>query len=123
MRPLRRTGPPARGALAGPVRWLAIDTSAITAIDFSAGQALKDLQHDLLQQNVELALARVDANLRRNLDQLELTPLIRPDRIFDSRKSCWTPTAPSRAWALHPSGKPAHRLLGDPSGCNRSGTR
>lgn len=70
------------------VRWLAVDTGAITAIDFSAGKALKDLQQDLAKENVVLALARVSADLRRNLDQLELTEVIGTERIFDSRKSC-----------------------------------
>jgi len=73
---------------AQPVRWLAVDTGAITAIDFSAGKALKDLQQDLAKQKVVLALARVSADLRRNLDQLELTDVIGKERIFDSRKSC-----------------------------------
>ena len=70
------------------MRWLAVDTSAITAIDFSAGKALKDLQQDLAKQNVVLALARVSADLRQNLDQLQLTDVIGKERIFDSRKSC-----------------------------------
>jgi len=70
------------------VRWLAVDTSAITAIDFSAGKALKELQQDLAKENVVLALARVSADLRETLDQLELTAVIGQDHIFDSRKSC-----------------------------------
>ncbi len=70
------------------IRWLAVDTGAITAIDFTAGKAMKDLQQDLAKQNVELALARVTADLKRTLDQLELTEVIGKERIFDSRKSC-----------------------------------
>jgi high affinity sulfate transporter 1 len=70
------------------VHWLAVDTSAITAIDFSAGKALRDLQQELAKQDVTLVLARASADLRRNLDQLQLTEVIGKDRIFDSRKSC-----------------------------------
>jgi len=71
-----------------PLRWLTVDTGAITAIDFSAGKALKDLQEDLAKQKIELALARVSPDLKRTLDQLELTPLIGKQHIFDSRKAC-----------------------------------
>jgi high affinity sulfate transporter 1 len=70
------------------VRWLAVDMGPVTAIDFSAGKALRDLQQDLAKQNVVMALARVSVDARRDLDQLELTNVIGKDRIFDSRKSC-----------------------------------
>ena len=73
---------------AEPVKWLAVDTSAITAIDFSAGKALKQLQEDLAKRNVQLVLARASADLRRILDQLDLTRFIGVEHIFDSRKSC-----------------------------------
>ncbi|MFI5106177.1 MAG: sodium-independent anion transporter, partial [Terriglobales bacterium] len=42
-----------------PVRWLAIESGAITDIDYSAGRALKDLHDDLEKDGVVLALARV----------------------------------------------------------------
>ncbi|MEI6390939.1 MAG: SulP family inorganic anion transporter [Verrucomicrobiota bacterium] len=71
-----------------PVRWLVIDGGAITAIDFSAGAALKELQQDMVKQNVVLALTRVSPDLRRDLDRLELTALIGANHIFSSRKQC-----------------------------------
>jgi MFS superfamily sulfate permease-like transporter len=71
-----------------PVRWLAVDAGAITAIDFTAGTAVNDLQQDLAKQNVGLVFARVSPGLRRNLDKLELTRVIGTERLFDSRKSC-----------------------------------
>ncbi len=73
---------------AEPVKWLVVDTSAITAIDFSAGKAVKELQQDLAKRNVTLVLARASADLRRILDQLDLTRFIGKEHIFDSRKSC-----------------------------------
>ena len=69
------------------VRWLVVDTGAITAIDFSAGRTLMDLQQDLAKQNVVLALTRVSPDLRQDLDALELTGVIGADRIFESRKA------------------------------------
>jgi sulfate permease, SulP family len=76
------TGAPA------PVNWLAVDASAITAIDFSAGKELKELQQDLAKQHVVLALARVSDNFQRDLNRLDLTRIIGADRIFDSRHAC-----------------------------------
>ena len=71
-----------------PVRWLVVDTGAITAIDFSAGRMLRELQEDLAQQKVVLALSRVSPDLQLDLDHLELTPLIGRDHIFPSRHEC-----------------------------------
>jgi len=71
-----------------PVRWLVVDTGAITGIDFSAGRALVELQQDLAKQGVVLALARVSSSLRADLDRQELTATIGANRIFSSRKHC-----------------------------------
>ena len=69
------------------VEVLVVDTGALTAIDFSAGRTLMDLQQDLAKQNVVLALTRVSPDLRQDLDALELTGVIGADRIFESRKA------------------------------------
>ena len=71
-----------------PVKWLAIDASAITAIDFSAGKAVKELQQDLAKQNVVMALTRVSGSLQRDLNRLDLARVIGAKRIFDSRHEC-----------------------------------
>jgi MFS superfamily sulfate permease-like transporter len=70
------------------VRWLAVDAGAITDIDYSAGTTLKELQQDLANQGVVLALTRVSTGLRADLDRLELTQVIGVNRIFDSRSNC-----------------------------------
>jgi MFS superfamily sulfate permease-like transporter len=72
-----------------PVRWLVIDASAITGIDFSGGGALAELQEDLAKKGVVLALARVNpivgGQAEQRLERLGLIKLIGPDRIFTSR--------------------------------------
>jgi high affinity sulfate transporter 1 len=70
------------------VRWLVVDAEAITAIDFSAGRALIELQRDLARKGVVLALARVNDQLRADLDSQEVTRTIGIERIFSSRKHC-----------------------------------
>ncbi|PWU11243.1 MAG: sodium-independent anion transporter [Verrucomicrobia bacterium] len=69
-------------------RWLVVDAGAITAIDFSAGRALVDLQADLARKGVALAFARVNDQLQADLDSQGVTRGIGPDRIFKSRKHC-----------------------------------
>lgn len=71
-----------------PVRWVAVDTGAITAVDFTAGKELKALQQDLAKLNVVLALSRVSDSLRRDLNRLDLTQVIGESRIFVSRHEC-----------------------------------
>lgn len=76
----------AQGPLA--VRWLVVDSGAITGIDYSAAAELKQLQQDLAKQGVVLAFTRVNANFRADLDRMELTGVIGAEHIFNSRKAC-----------------------------------
>jgi MFS superfamily sulfate permease-like transporter len=70
------------------VHWLAVDAGAITDIDYSAGEALKELREDLAKLGVVLALARVTDQLHNDLGRLGLVDVIGHDRIFASRSAC-----------------------------------
>jgi MFS superfamily sulfate permease-like transporter len=70
------------------VHWLAVEAGAITAIDYSAGEALKELHADLTEVGVVLALARVSEQLHKDLERLGLVDVIGRERIFDSRGAC-----------------------------------
>lgn len=71
-----------------PVRWLVVEAGAITDIDYSAGQALMELEGDLKRAGVVLALARVTPHVRWDLERLGLINVIGANRIFDSRGAC-----------------------------------
>ena len=71
-----------------PVRWLVIDASAISGIDFSAGRALAELQQDLAKAGVTLAIARVQLRPGGDLERMGLVKLIGANRIFPSRRAC-----------------------------------
>jgi MFS superfamily sulfate permease-like transporter len=64
-----------------------VDASAITGIDYSAGRTLKELQQDLKKNGVVLALTRVSADLKEELDQQELTEVIGANRILHPGKN------------------------------------
>jgi SulP family sulfate permease len=74
--------------LAGPapstVRWLIVDAGAITNVDYTAAQVVRELQQDLANRGVALVLAHVQSDLRPDLDRHNLTEVIGPDRIFDT---------------------------------------
>jgi len=70
------------------VRWLVIDASAISGIDFSAGRALAELQQDLAKAGVTLAIARVQLRPGGDLERMGLVKLIGANRIFPSRRAC-----------------------------------
>ena len=69
-----------------PLRYLVVDSEAITSVDFSAGRSLIELQQDLAEKGVTLVLTRVTPSLRADLDGLDVTQAIRPENIFQSRK-------------------------------------
>jgi MFS superfamily sulfate permease-like transporter len=71
-----------------PVHWLAVDAGPITDIDYSAGEALKELHADLAKLGVVLALARVTEQLHKDLGRFGLVDVIGRDRIFSSRTAC-----------------------------------
>ncbi len=78
-------------ALVTPVQavdWLVLDAGAITAIDYSAGSTLKELQRELAARSVSLVLAHVNADLRRELDRQRLSELIGTNRLFDTLREC-----------------------------------
>ncbi len=65
-----------------PTRWFVVDASAITDIDYSAAQTLRELIADLQQQNVCLAFARVRAGLQGDLARHGVAAALGQDRIF-----------------------------------------
>jgi SulP family sulfate permease len=71
-----------------PVRWLVIDATAITAIDFSASRVVMELQRDLAKAGVVLALVRNHDSRHEELERMGLVNLIAADHIFDSRRAC-----------------------------------
>jgi sulfate permease, SulP family len=71
-----------------PVRWLAIDATAITDVDFSAGSVLADLQQELAKADVTLALIVVSKQRQDELEDTGLVNLIDAARIFESRDAC-----------------------------------
>jgi len=69
-------------------RWLAVDASALTSVDYSAGCMLQELLKELKMRDVVLVFTRVDPNLRADLDCLDLTKQIGEEHLFLSRSSC-----------------------------------
>jgi SulP family sulfate permease len=71
-----------------PVRWLVIDATAITGLDFSAGLSLAELQRDLTDLGVVLALIVVKVRHHDDLENMGLYKLIGTHRIFETRQAC-----------------------------------
>ena len=79
-----------------PVRWLAVDAGAITDLDCSAGDMLKELWREFAKRDVTLVLTRVSESLREDLDRQQLTGAIGVHHIFGSRRDC---LAAYQTWA------------------------
>jgi sulfate permease, SulP family len=65
-----------------PIRWFIVDAGAITDIDYSAAQSLRDLLDDLAHQGVGMVFARVSPYLRSDMDRHCITVAIGEARIF-----------------------------------------
>ena len=64
-----------------PVRWFIVDAGAITDIDYSAAQSMRDLLDDLARQRVGMVFAGVSRHLRSDMDRHHITAAI-SDRPF-----------------------------------------
>jgi SulP family sulfate permease len=75
-------------SLAGPapcrLRWLVVDAGAITNVDYTAAQVVRQLHRDLADLGVALVVAHVQSDLKPDLDRHHLTEVIGPDRLFDT---------------------------------------
>jgi len=65
-----------------PVRWFIIDAAAITDIDYSAAQSIRDLLDDLARRKVGAVFARVSPYLRSDMDRHHITEALGETRIF-----------------------------------------
>jgi sulfate permease, SulP family len=52
-----------------PVRWFIVDAGAITDIDYSAAQSVRDLLDNLARQTVGMVFSRVSRHLRSDMDR------------------------------------------------------
>ena len=65
-----------------PVRWFIVDAGAITDMDYSAAQSIRDLLNELSRQKVGMIFARVSPYLRSDMDRHGITAVIGQTRIF-----------------------------------------
>jgi sulfate permease, SulP family len=65
-----------------PVRWLVVEASAITDIDYSAAETVRDLLGELAHRGVGVVFARVTPFLRADMDRHRITATIGEARIF-----------------------------------------
>ena len=67
---------------ATPVRWFIVDAAAITDVDYSAAQGVRDLVEDLARQKVSMIFGRVNPYLRSDMDRHGITAALGETRIF-----------------------------------------
>ena len=67
-----------------PVRWLIVEAGAITDLDYSAAQSLRDLVDELTAKGIHVAFARVGPDLRADMDRHRITAAIGTARIFST---------------------------------------
>jgi MFS superfamily sulfate permease-like transporter len=105
----------ARGLVNGaptPVNWLVVDAGAITSIDYSAAQVLRDLLQDLIRRGITLVLVHTQSSLRADLNRHRLSNVIGAIHIFDSLHEALAAISGQRVHAMpasNPLGEQQHR--------------
>ena len=65
-----------------PVRWFVVDASALTDIDYSAAQSIRDFIDELKRRGVQIVFARVTPYLRSDMDRHHITDAVSEKWIF-----------------------------------------
>ena len=65
-----------------PIRRFIVDAGAITDLDYSAAQAIRELIDELTSQKIQMIFARVNPYLRSDMDRHRLTAAIGETWIF-----------------------------------------
>ncbi|MEZ5888961.1 MAG: SulP family inorganic anion transporter [Xanthobacteraceae bacterium] len=65
-----------------PVDWFIVDAAAITDMDYSAAQSLRDLLKELKRQKVGMIFARVSPYLRSDMDRHGITDAMGKTHVF-----------------------------------------
>jgi sulfate permease, SulP family len=66
-----------------PIRWFILEARAITGIDYSAFQTLRDVVKELSMQNVAFVVSGLPPEVKLQFDRDGLTDLIGRDRFFN----------------------------------------
>jgi len=83
-----------------PVRWFIVDAGAITDIDYSAAQSVRELLEDLTRQRVSMLFGRVSSYLRSDMDRHGITAAVGEARIFATlHQAIAAAGAATRPWA------------------------
>jgi high affinity sulfate transporter 1 len=65
-----------------PVHWFIVDASAITDVDFSAAQSIRNLIDELARRGARVVFARVSPYLRSDMDRHRITDVVGEKWIF-----------------------------------------
>ena len=90
---------------APPVSWLIVDAGAITAIDYSAANMLRDLQQDLIRGRTTLILVHTESSLRADLRRHRLSDVIGAEHIFDTLHEALAAIRAQRVRAVSAAGE------------------
>ena len=78
-----------------PTRRFVVDASAITDIDYSAAQTLRELIAELQRQDIALAFARVRPGLQSDLQRHGVSAALGSERIFTTMHEALAVTQPT----------------------------
>jgi SulP family sulfate permease len=85
---------------AAPVQWLVIDAGAITSIDYSAAQLLRDFCDDLTRDGIGLLLVHAESSLQADLERHRLIDVIGADHVFETLRDALAAVREQRVQAV-----------------------
>jgi MFS superfamily sulfate permease-like transporter len=65
-----------------PLTWICIDAAAVSDVDFTASESLRDLQQTLSGEGIRLVFSEVTDGVRAEFDRYHLTELIGADAFY-----------------------------------------
>jgi len=67
-----------------PLRWLCVDASAVDDVDYSAAETIRSLHGILKEKDIRLVFAKVDDDVKAELDRYGLSDLVGADAFHET---------------------------------------
>jgi high affinity sulfate transporter 1 len=67
-----------------PIRWFIVDASAITDVDYSAAESIREFVGELKRRDIQIVFARVTPYLRSDMDRHHITDALGEQWIFST---------------------------------------
>jgi len=70
------------------LKWVVVDAGAISAIDYTSGGMIRELDDDMKRQGIRMVFVHLSRSAKKDMEQLGLNDVFGEERRFESLRDC-----------------------------------